>query len=345
MNDRKTMAGKPVYDIPSATVLNLNSGFKEKLLCDGPTFSAGICCNASCSFCFVPAVMRKHLVTLNVEGKHEDIVVRRQNATDTLLKQLTDKIGRPKYKHPLDRRVIYASPLVDVAGNMELTKETIAMVDIIMRYTYWQVRLLSKSNLLPKIAQAFDRPDVKGRIIYGVSTGTLNDDLAKVFEQGTALVSKRLESLYWLQDNGFRTFGMICPSLPFDNYKRFADEAHRAIRADLCEHVWAEILNVRGESMARTRKALSEGGFEHIADAVMRLSDKVTHESYARATFEAHRSLYKPGQLRYLQYVTRDTYDWWKPFESRGAVLLGAYVKDLAKPEKEIDHVNQLLAL
>lgn len=84
MNDegsiRKTMNGKPVFAVPSNTALNLESRFKEKLLCDGPTFTAGTACVYSCAFCYVPAMFRKQKPFLKkhgVTGRHEDIVVRR----------------------------------------------------------------------------------------------------------------------------------------------------------------------------------------------------------------------------------------------------------------------------
>lgn len=69
------------------------------------------------------------------------------------------------------------------------------------------------------------------RLIFGFSTGTLDDRVAKAFEAGTALVSKRLESLHWLQDRGLRTFGMICPSLPYDRFSReICDAIRRPVR-------------------------------------------------------------------------------------------------------------------
>lgn len=68
--------------------------------------------------------------------------------------------GRPKFRtlaggQP-DRRVIYASPLVDVAGNLELVRETVEICRVILELTNWQIRLLSKSNLLPKIAEGLE---------------------------------------------------------------------------------------------------------------------------------------------------------------------------------------------
>lgn len=130
---------------------------------------------------------------------------------------------------------------------MTLVKETVEVCKLILEHTNWQIRLLSKSNLLPSLAHMID-DQWKHRMIYGVSTGTLDDKLAKAFERGTALVSKRIESLHQLQDEGYRTFGMICPSLPQDNYDKFAKEITRAIRVDKCEHVWAEVINLRGKS-------------------------------------------------------------------------------------------------
>ena len=285
------------------------------------------------------------LTKQGVTGRHQDIVVRRKNAVEIARNQLT---SHPK-KWRQEKKVIYASPLTDVAANMELVRETAEICKLIIELTNWDIWLLSKSNLLPKIAQALDAwwntttrwpsGQVIGveqmpskRIIYGVSTGTLDDKLAKAFEEGTPLVSKRIESLHWLQDNGFRTFGMICPSLPQrkqlvgrEDYDFFARSIYHAIRADRCEHVWAEVINVRGDSFTRTIKALNEAGFVQEAIDLTRVStNKDEWEEYARQTFEAHAELglYKPGQLRFLQYVNKSTRDWWKNRESLGAVLL-----------------------
>jgi DNA repair photolyase len=214
---------------------------------------------------------------------------------------------------------------------MELVRETIEICRTILELTNWQIRLLSKSNLLPKVAEglAGQAPDLareidwKARVIYGVSTGTLDDGLAKAFEEGTPLVSKRIQSLHWLQDNAFRTYGMVCPSLPHEDYTKFAREAAAAIRADRCEHVWAEVINLRGESFTRTLKALHAAKFDWEADHVDGvMTYKNAWETYARKTFEAHSSVLPKGKLRFLQYVTPSTKAWWKSQESRGAICL-----------------------
>lgn len=331
------MGGKPVF-FQDSRVINMESGFDKKLLCDGPTFTAGTACVYSCAFCYVPAIMRK-LMKDKFDQQHSEIVVRRSRAVEVMRGQLLNAKGQPKFLDPNDRRIIFASPLVDVAANMELVKETIELCKLILTHTHWQIRLLSKSNLLPKIAQALDEWDsswmdvrmragakpfeAKKRIIYGVSTGTLDDGIAKAFEIGCPLVSKRIESLHWLQDNGFRTFGMICPSLPQTNPAKFARDMYQAIRGAKCEHVWAEVINVRGESFSNTHDALFCAGYKAEAEALLKVSsDRNDWECYARETFLAHAELYAPGQLRFLQYVSDKNRDWWTTQQARGAVLL-----------------------
>ena len=335
---RAMMNGKPVFSVAAKTVINFASAFEHKLLCDGPTFSTGSACAYSCSFCYVPDLMRKLRAIpaySQVKGAHDEIVIRRDRAVEVLRSQLTDRYGRPKFKHGRTyhsvsnrkhrmAKVIYASPLVDVAANLELVRETIEAGRAILELTDWDIRLLSKSNLLPKVAEGLGSfQEARERIIYGVSTGTLDDGLAKRSEGGAALVSKRLESLHWLQDNGYRTFGMVCPSLPQEDYGKFAREMAAAIRAERCEHVWAEVMNVRGESLVRTLAALHRGGYDLQADTLEgTMHDKGCWEEYARTTFWAHTSALPPGKLRFLQYVTAASKPWWEAQREKGAVLL-----------------------
>jgi DNA repair photolyase len=331
---REKMNGKPVFTIPTKTVLNLDSGFKHKRLCSGPTFSAGTACVYSCSFCYVPDIFRKQrefLEAHGVQGRHEDIVIRREGAVDVLDRQLHAPKARALWDKPL---TIYASPAVDVAGNMELVRETVEMCKVILELTKWDIRLLSKSNLLPKIAEGLAQPSTlnpQRRVIYGVSTGTLDDRLASAFEHGTPLVSKRLASLHWLQDNGFRTFAMVCPSLPQNDYDKFAREMANALRYEKCEHVWAEVLNARGESFSRTLSALSKADFHWEEYEFAHVSrDKEAWEEYARRTFTVHAEVCSQfdvppsggPKLRFLQYVTTATRPWWSARQNQGAIML-----------------------
>lgn len=345
-DSRKLMNGKPVFTVPAKTVINFDSRFDKKLLCDGITFTAGNACVYDCAFCYVDDMQRKarawherHGVVYPPEG-HLGVVIRIANAVELARKQI---LGKPE-AFRMAKKIIYSSPKVDVAGNMELVRETVEICKVILELTNWDIRLLSKSNLLPKVAlelenyfstdgrcSPIEKIYPKKRIIYGVSTGTLDDKLAAAFEQGTPKVSKRIESLHWLQDNGFRTFGMICPSLPtwmpghedFDGYVEFSRQICAAIRVEKCEHIWAEVINLRGDSFTKTEAAVRNAGYGAMADGLHRLTiDKEEWEQYARNTFEAHAKFIQPSKLRFLQYVTKDTRDWWAARQEKGAVLL-----------------------
>ena len=94
--------------------------------------------------------------------------------------------------------------------------------------------------------------------------------------------------------------------------------------------MWAEVINLRGDSFKATHKALLDGGF---GDATERLKmvfgpkAKDAWEQYARAAFEALAERVPAGKLRFLQYVNPKTVHWWADQRSRGAVLLGSLME------------------
>jgi DNA repair photolyase len=223
--------------------------------------------------------------------------------------------------------MLFTSSAVDIAANLELLWETAEACNLILENTDLQIRLLSKSSLLHRLIADNMIPErCHQRLVFGFSTGTLDDKVAGAIEKGTAKVSKRIESLHWLQDRGLRTFGMICPSLPQADYGKFSREICKAIRVRKCEHVWAEPLNVRGQSLIKTIGALQNAGLRAEADRLASVSGPRSGEAwedYSRATFLAHTGNVPSHKLRYLQYVNEETAGWWSGNRKHGAVLLG----------------------
>jgi DNA repair photolyase len=151
----------------------------------------------------------------------QDVVIRRKGAVTRLRNELRTASGKLKYKggefeaakisgKPI---VCYGSPLVDIAATTELATETAEMVQVLLNDTDWDVRLLSKSPLIKLIAQSLNS-EQKRRVIFGLSMGTIDDDLARAVELTCPSPSRRCEAHRWLQDEGYRTFGMLCPILP-----------------------------------------------------------------------------------------------------------------------------------
>jgi len=125
---------------------------------------------------------------------------------------------------------------------------------------------------------------------------------------------------------------MICPNLPQgdDDYHAFSAAMAGAIRVERTETVWAEVINLRGESMTRTVGALEAAGFKDLAERVKHVSaDRTASEDYARKTFEAHVRHMPRGKLKFLQYVDRASLNWWMQRRGEGAIPLGAAVEGL----------------
>lgn len=356
----ENMHGKPVLYRDVKTVLTIGSEqFQEKLLCDGLVLNLGDACVFNCAFCYVPAAMTKldkciidahNAVTGQCLG-FGDVVIRRRNSLEVLKSQLVNVDGTPVYPDPDDNRVVFSSTLVDVAANMELLRETAAACLLILQHTHWQIRLLSKSSLLKLLIEREMIPkEYHHRFILGFSIGTLDDKVAAAIELNTGLVSTRIKALHWLQDHGIRTFGMICPSLAQDDYAKFSRDICAAIRVDRCEHIWAEVINVRGQSLTKTLDALRGAGLDAEAsrlEAVSGPKSKGAWEQYARSTFLAHKVNIPADKLRFLQYVKPETTGWWKEQIPNGAVLLGKGATEvgLTSPPKPAAPADQSVTI
>jgi DNA repair photolyase len=263
-----------------------------------------------------------------------EVVIRRRGFLDVLKRQLLNDDGSRIYNDPNDHRVLYSSTLVDVAATPEILEETAAGCIQIFDHTEWDIRLLSKSHRLADLVLKKMIPEkYHHRLILGFSTGTLDDDLAAAIEVGTSLVSLRIEALHKLQDRGIRTFGMVCPSLVYgtqEEYDEFSRLMCEKLRVDKLEHLWAEVINVRGESLKRTIAALDGAGFKTAArrlEAVSGPGSNPKREAYARSTFDAHAKHVPADKLRFLQYVTPKSACCWKAEQKNGAVLLGTYAE------------------
>jgi hypothetical protein len=79
--------------------------------------------------------------------------------------------------------------------------------------------------------------------------------------------------------------------------------------------------------MKRTALALEKAGLASWAEQLRRVfGEKSTPqwEAYARCTFAALSAIVPPDKLRFMQYVTRQTREWWEEHKNLGAVVQGA---------------------
>jgi len=320
------MPNKPEFFIERANILKKNPEFQKKQLCDGWSMSSGDACAYGCSYCYVGSMFSLEPKTRELRQKnglaHGEMQIRRNDPTGILLAQLHDSSGVPRYKgQSYEGKVIYCSPIVDCAATPELARETANLCKLILRHTSFHVRLLSKSSFLPIVAKALeDVENARQRMIFGCSTGTLDDKLAASFECGTARVSKRLASIHALSRAGWRVFGMLCPALPGTDIPALTAALPEAV-----ESVWGEGINLRGKSFPATIDALRGAGFNTEADALSEVcgsGSKARWEQYCRTSFEALADCVPTSKLRWLQYVTDDNRDWWEACIAKGAICL-----------------------
>jgi len=77
---------------------------------------------------------------------------------------------------------------------------------------------------------------------------------------------------------------MVCPILPQKDYTAFAKQMVATIDVEKCEHVWAEVINLRGDSLTATAQALRAAGYNDEADLLGKvMSDKKQWEQYAHS--------------------------------------------------------------
>ena len=319
------LGGKICLTIPSATILNTKSGFNEKDLTTRGSITGGTACAFSCSYCSTPSIMGRssHTRILRVLGvKHADAVIRRLDPVGTLRMQLTDRNGLPHYRN--DHGVVILSPIVDPLANIELMEESLQMILLIMELTGWDVRILTKSMLIKKLAQRIPA-EFRHRVIYGVSIGILDDKIANVVEKLTSPPKLRIEAYRELQRMGLRTYSMHCPILPQPNYQAYAERLAASMNWQADELIWGEALNLRGDSIKNTITALENAGLRNEAELLSEASrSRVLWETqYNRPLFEALAAVCPPGKLRYLVYPAAEHRDYWLNCRDRGAMVLG----------------------
>ena len=88
------------------------------------------------------------------------------------------------------------------APTRQLPFETVELCDLVLRRSDFQIRLLSKSPMLYKILArklARGNPQAKPRVIFGLSAGTFDDDIARAIEPKSRSHNRRPQALQGLE--------------------------------------------------------------------------------------------------------------------------------------------------
>jgi DNA repair photolyase len=319
---RSSAKMKKKFSYQGKTGIAYTKGFEEKLLAKYAV-NIGNMCDFGCTFCYVPSAMRRLQYIQNILKNGNNLgefssYRDRENVLETVRNDLK-KINQD------DTSEVFFCTTCDPCSTLENVETTAAAMRIILEGSNLTIRVLSKSILIKELATRTEA--YKNRVVYSLSTGTSYPLISAIIEDLASPIIERVEALHWLQDHGFRTYGMICPVLPseVDRVKVLLDQ----IRPDRCEHIWVEALNIRGNSLANTYEKLQGGGANNHADELLRvMGHKQNWIEYSEKLFLAFQiELKNRGQLdklRFLQYVSKNDRDFFESQEGAVCILPSA---------------------
>lgn len=245
-----------------------------------------------------------HQSVKNLRQQYEIGAFSNYRAFDDLMNAVSRDVKKFK---PGDTSTVFFCTTCDPCATLEHVEMTTAAAKIILENSDLTIRVLSKSTNIRMVAQSLSA--CKARVAYGLSTGTCLPEVSRAIETNASPILERVNVLHWLQDNGYRTFGMICPVLPSE--KGMVAKLLDQVRPELCEDIWVEAINDKGSSLTNTHKALCLAGLDWHTYSIRKvMENKVAWRNYSAELFLAFRKELKKRdlskKLHFLQYVTRD---------------------------------------
>jgi DNA repair photolyase len=199
-------------EISAKTILNKKKKPDEWFL-DDYTLNPYSGCSFNCLYCYI----RGSKYGIHMEEK----LSVKTNAPELLEKQLQNLAKKNKYGV-----IVLASatdPYLQIEKNIGLTRR---LLEIILKYKF-PLHVITKSDLVVRdfdLLHEIDKSAVlpvhlQGKISHGVfitfSFSTIEDSIAKIFEPGATLPSRRLEILKQTSAAGFHYGVSMMPLLPF----------------------------------------------------------------------------------------------------------------------------------
>lgn len=268
------------------------------------SINIGNICEFGCTFCYVPSVTSKQKVVRDIidQGYKLNEFCSYRYKTN-VLSCVNSDIKKIRFD---DNRTVFLCTTCDPCATMDHADTSIKIIKLIVDQSNLQVRVLSKSILLKEIAKELS--PYRDRVVYSLSTGTTLETISRAIEESASNILARIQTLHWLQDNNYRTYGMICPVIPSEvnNAKQLLDQ----IRPELCEDVWVEAVNVRGKSLVNTYNKLTATGLEEHAEELKRvMGNRSNWIEYSKKLFFGFQGEMRLrgllNKLHFLQYVSK----------------------------------------
>jgi DNA repair photolyase len=291
----------------SKTGIAPTEGFKKKRLA-AYSVNVGNVCEFGCAYCYVPDMPFQHQSVKNLRQQGYEIG---EFSNYRTFDDLMSTVSRDAKKfEPGDASTVIFCTTCDPCATHEHVDMTTAAAKVILENTDLTIRILSKSTNIQHVAQSLSA--YRDRVAYGLSTGTCCPEVSRAIETSASPILERVKALHCLQDNGYRTFGMICPVLPSE--KGMVVKLLDQVRPELCEEIWVEAINDKGNSLTGTHDAFCLAGLDWHAYAIRKVMEsKVAWRNYSAELFLAFLKELKKRKLskklHFLQYVTKEDMD------------------------------------
>jgi DNA repair photolyase len=294
---------KSYFRYSANTGIAPSKAFEKKLLAKY-SVNIGNVCQFGCAYCYVPDLPFPHpSVKMLAEQGHARDCISNYREYDNLIDTVTRDLKKFSAE---DTSTVFFCTTCDPCATPEHVNMTSAAAMLILSKSNLQIRILSKSSNITEVAKNLS--DYKDRVSYGLSTGTCLDEISRSIETNASPIKERVAALHWLQDNGYRTYGMICPVLPSEKgrVKDLLDQ----IRPEFCEDIWVEAINDKGTSLTNTKAALMKSGLDWPSSAMTSIMiSKTAWRQHAKELFLAFQREFKKRKMlnkfHYLQYVTK----------------------------------------
>ena len=280
-----------------------HTGHEEKGLCQFAC-NTGFLCGHFCTYCSTPCILRMRIRKLGFDPFEKNLCIVDPTTPERLAYDAA---------HKRKRGLIELCPLVDAwapeAQQYDLGR---SCLEAILSQPGWTVRVLTKNAAVHKDFDLIKKH--KDRVLVGLSiTAPLEKShVISVIEPRASSIERRMEVLREANDQGLRTYGMLCPILPgiadsldqIDKLVKFAVECN-------VEEIFVEPVNPRGRGLRLTQEALANSGYGDEAAAVEAIRKRNSWSRYVARLVprvqESVRKRYDVNRLRFLLYPSRLT--------------------------------------
>jgi len=275
-------------EIEAKNILNKTKR-RDPWFLDDYTINPYSACAFNCLYCYIRG---------SKYGTHmEQSLSVKMNAVPLLRKQLKTKAAKQQYGIIVLSSV--TDPYLKVEQQYQLTRQ---LLEVILEYRF-PVHIITKSDLVTRdldLLKEIDqsailpvdlRKTLQAGAVVSFSFSTLENDVARIFEPGATLPSKRLDALREVKASGLRTGVSLMPLIPYiSDTTDQLEKSFSTFKAMEVDYILPATITLFGDDKADSKQLMMraiEKHYPHLVDKYIRFF-RYTHQmpGYYRQAFD-----------------------------------------------------------